>query len=100
MSFDDRSHQILTRYHVSRWRSFGRLRVHQGSSFVDHLVATMVGVEYGGSPMKEGMAQERVLLIVSVATQVAVSRRFLSRFKLQFRDRQKARSVRGGGRGG
>ena len=44
---------------------------------------------------RKGVLKERLLQIVSVATQVAISRR-VSRFKLQIRDRQDAKSQGGG----
>ena len=44
---------------------------------------------------RKGVVKERLLQIISVITQVAISRR-VARFKLQLRDRQEIRS-RGGG---
>ena len=44
---------------------------------------------------RKGVLKERLLQIVSVTTQVTTSRR-VSRFKLQLRDRQDARSQGGG----
>ena len=43
----------------------------------------------------KGVLKERLLQIVSMTTQVAISQR-VSRFKLQFGDRQDARSQGGG----
>ena len=45
---------------------------------------------------RKGVLTERLLQIVSVTTQVAISRR-VSRFKLLLRDRQDARRSQGGG---
>ena len=45
--------------------------------------------------VRKGVVKERLLQIVSVTTQVAISRR-VSRFKLQLGDRQGARRSRGG----
>ena len=44
---------------------------------------------------RKGVVKERLLQIISVATQVASSRR-VARFKLQLRDRQEIRSGGGG----
>ena len=44
---------------------------------------------------RKGVLKERLLQIVSVTTQVAISRR-VSRFMLQLRDRQDARSQEAG----
>ena len=43
---------------------------------------------------RKGLVKERLLQLVSVTTQVAISRR-VSRFKLQLRDRHEARRSRG-----
>ena len=75
--------------------SFGLLGV-EGSYFIDQLAASVVGARDGGSMARKGVLKERLLQIVSVTTQVAISRR-VSRFKLQLRDRQDAtRSEEGG----
>ena len=50
----------------------------------------------GGSMTRKGVLKERLLQIVSVATQVAISRR-VSRFKVQLRDRQEEKMIQGGG---
>ena len=57
---------------------------------------SVVGVRHGGSMARKGVMKEHLLHIISVTTQVAISRR-ASRFKLQLRDRQEARRSRGGG---
>ena len=44
---------------------------------------------------RKGVVKERLLQIVTVTTQVAISRR-VSRSKLQLRDRQEGRRNRGG----
>ena len=74
--------------------SFGRLWA-EASNFIDQLVASVVGSRDGGSMGRKGVVKERLLQIVSVTTQVAISRR-VSRFKLQLGDRQGARRSRGG----
>ena len=75
--------------------SFGRLGV-EGSYFIDQLAATVMGRRGGGLMARKGVLKERLLQIVSVTTQVAISRR-VSRFELQLRDRQDARRSEGGG---
>ena len=69
--------------------SFGRLGV-EGSKFIDQLATSVVGGREGGSMGRKGVVKGRLLQIVSVTTQVAISRG-VSRFKLQFRDRQERR---------
>ena len=46
--------------------------------------------------VRKGMLKERLLQIVTVTTQVVISRK-VSSFKLQLRDRQDARRSQGGG---
>ena len=65
--------------------SCGRLAV-GCSYFVDQLAANVVGGQGGGSMAKKGVVKERLLLIVSVTTEVAISWR-VSHFQLQLRDR-------------
>ena len=50
----------------------------------------------GRSMARKGVVKERLLQIISVTTQVAISRR-VARFKLQLMDRQEIRRSRGGG---
>ena len=76
VSFDERSHKLAT----LAVESFGRLGV-EDSSFIDQLAASVVGGRDGGSMAREGVAKERLLQIISVTTQVAISRR-VARFKL------------------
>ena len=45
---------------------------------------------------RKGVVKERLLQIISLTTQVAISRR-VARLKLQLRDRQEIRRSRGGG---
>ena len=90
VSFDERSHKLTT-FTVE---SFGRLGV-EGSYFIDQQAASVVGGRDGGSMARKGVLKERLLQIVSVKSQVAISRR-VSRLKLQLRDRQDARRSQGG----
>ena len=63
--------------------SFGRLGV-EGSNFIDQLAASVVGGRDGGSIARKGVVKERLLQILSVTTQVAISWR-VARFTLQLR---------------
>ena len=89
------SHPPARSHNGDRALSFGRLGV-EGSNFIDQLAASVVGVRDGGSVVRKGVVKERLLQIISVTTQVAISRR-VARFKLQLRDRQIIRRSRGGG---
>ena len=91
MSFDERSLKFAT----LAVESFERLGV-EGSNFIDQLAASVIWGKDGGSMTRNGVVKEHLLQIISVTTQVAISRR-VSRFKLQLRDRQEARRRRGGG---
>ena len=55
-----------------------------------------MGARVRGSMATKGVVKEHLYQIVSVTTQVAISRR-VSRFKLQLRDSQNARRSSGGG---
>ena len=90
VSFNERSHK-LTPFAVE---SFGRLGV-AGSYLIDLLATSAVRGRDGGSMARKGVLKERLLQIVSVKSQVAISRR-VSRLKLQLRDRQDARRSQGG----
>ena len=91
MSFDERRHKLAT----LAVENFGRLGV-EGSNFIDQLAASVAGGRDGGSMARKGVVEERLLQIISVTTQVAISRR-VARLKLQLRDRQEIRRSRGGG---
>ena len=82
VSFEEGSHKLAT----LAVESFGRLGV-EGSKFIDQLAACVVGAWDGGSIGRKGVVEERLLQIVPVTTEVAISRR-VSRFKLQLRGRQ------------
>ena len=75
--------------------SFGRFG-EEGSKFIDQVAASAVGGRDDRSMGRKGLVKERLLQIVSVTTQVAISRR-VSRFRLQLRGRQESRRSRGGG---
>ena len=79
MSLDERSHKFAT----LAVESFGRVGV-EGSNFIDHLAASVVGGRDGGSIARKGVVKERLLQILSVTTQVAISWR-VARFTLQLR---------------
>ena len=88
--FDERTHKLVT----LAVESLGRLGV-EGSRFIDQLTARVVGGRDGGSIGRKGGVKERLLLIVSVITQVTISRR-VSKFRLHLRGRQESRRRRGG----
>ncbi|CAB1096152.1 unnamed protein product [Ectocarpus sp. CCAP 1310/34] len=61
----------------------------EGYEFIDELATHAVGGRDGGTMALKGVFKERLLQIVSVATQVAISRR-VQRYKLALRGRQDA----------
>ena len=87
-SFDERSHKLVT-LAVDSFGHLGR----EGSEFIDHLATSVVGGREAGTMAKKGICNERLLQIVSVTSQVAISRR-VHRNKLALRDRQAARGRR------
>ena len=91
VSVDERGHKLAT----LAVESFGRLGLKR-SNFIDRLAASVMWGRDGGPMTKKGVVKEHLLQLISVTTQVAISRR-LSRFKLQLRIRQEARRSRGGG---
>ena len=72
--------------------SFGRLGK-EGSKLIDQLAASIIGGTDGGSLSIKGVCKEHLFQVISVTTQVAISRR-LHRYKLALRDRQAARGRR------
>ena len=88
VSFDERSHKLVT----LAVQSFGRLG-REGSKLIDQLATNVVGGRDGGAMAKKDICKERPLQIVSVTSQVAISRR-VHRYKLTLRDRQAARGRR------
>ena len=75
--------------------SFGRLWA-EASNFIDQLVASVVGSRDGGSMGRKGVVKERLLQIVSVTTQVAISRRVCASSS----SLETARKQEGAGQGG
>ncbi|CAB1098120.1 unnamed protein product [Ectocarpus sp. CCAP 1310/34] len=65
----------------------------EGYEFIDELATHAVGGRDGGTIALKGVFKERLLQIVSVATQVAISRR-VQRYKLALRGRQDAENRR------
>ncbi|CAB1096631.1 unnamed protein product [Ectocarpus sp. CCAP 1310/34] len=65
----------------------------EGYEFIDELATHAVGGRDGGTMALKGVFKERLLQIVSVATQVAISRR-VQRYKLALRGRQDAENRR------
>ena len=87
-SFDERNHKLIT----LAVESFGRLGK-EGSELIDQLAASVVGGTDGGSLSRKGVWKEYLFQIISVTTQVAISRR-VHRYKLALRDRQATRGSR------
>ena len=85
MSFDERSYKLAT----LAVESFGRLGK-EGSDLIDQVAASIVGGTDGSSLARKGVCKERLFQIISVTTQVAISRR-VHRYKLALRGRQAAR---------
>ena len=82
MSFDERSHKLVT----LAVESFGRLG-REGSELIDQLATSVVGGRDGGAIAKKGICKERLLRIVSVNSLVAISHR-VHRYKLALRYHQ------------
>ena len=85
MSFDKRSYKVAT----LAVESFGRLG-EECSGLIDQVAASMVGGTDGSSLARKSVCKERLLQIISVTTQVAISRR-VHRYKIALRDPQAAR---------
>ena len=66
--------------------SFGRLG-EEGYDFINELATHVAKKREGGNMAQKGVIKERLLQVVSVATQVAISRR-VQRYKLSLRGRQ------------
>ena len=88
LSFDERSYKLAP----LAVGSFGRLRK-EGNDLIDQVAASMVGGTDGLSLARKGVCEERLIQIISVTTQVAISCRE-QRYKLALRDRQAARGRR------
>ena len=69
VSFNERSHKLAT----IAVESFGLLG-REGSDFIDQLGANVVGGRDGGAMTKKGICKERLLQIISVTSQVPISR--------------------------
>ena len=73
---------------------FGRLGK-CGYEFVDELSTHVVGGRDGGSMGRKGVFKERMMQIISVTAQVAISRR-VARYRLALRERQLRTAEAGG----
>ena len=80
--------QLQTR-HPLVVESFGRLGK-EGSDLIDQVVASIIGETDASSLARKGVCKERLFQIISVTTQVAISRR-VHRHRQSLRDRQAAR---------
>ena len=76
----------------SRWKAFGRLG-NEGSDLIDQIPASIVGETDGSSLARKGVCKEHLFQIISVTTQVTISRR-VHRYQLALRDRQATRGRR------
>ena len=72
--------------------SFGRLGK-ESNDVIDQVAASIVGGLDGAPLARKGVCKERLLLIIPLSTQVAISRR-VYRYKLTLRGRQAARGRR------
>ena len=88
VSFDERRHKLAT----LAVESFGRLGK-EGSDLIDQMAASIVEGTDGSSLARKGVCKERLFQIISVTTQVAISRR-VHRYQLALRDRQGTRGRR------
>lgn len=70
LSFDERSDKLAT----LAVESFGRLE-RTGSDLADQMTDTRVGGTDGSSLARKGVCEECLFKVISVATQVAISRR-------------------------
>ena len=70
VSFDERSHKLATIV-VESFGRFGR----EGSEFIDQLATSMIGGRDGGAVGKECICKECLIQLISVTSQVAISRR-------------------------
>ena len=85
VSFDERIYKLAT----LAVESFGRLGK-EDSDLIDQVAASIVGGTDASSLARKGVCKKRLFQIISVTTQVAISRR-VHRYRLALRDRQAAR---------
>ena len=86
VSLDERSYKLATLV-----ESFGRLGK-EGSDLIDQMAASIVGGTDGSSLSRKGVCKQRIFQIISVITQVAISRR-IRRYHLALGDRQATRGT-------
>ena len=86
VSFDERNYKLR---HPRK--SFGRLGK-EGSDLIDQMAAHVVGGTDGSSLVRKGVCKERLFQIISLTTQVAISRR-IRRYHLALGDRQATRGT-------
>ena len=89
MSFDERSYKLAT-FAVESFERLGKA----GSDLIDQIAASLVGGADGSSLARKCVCTERRFLVISVVTQVAISRRVQRYNMTTLRDRQ---TTRGGG---
>ena len=88
VSFDERSYKLAT-LAVEIFRRLGK----EGSDPIDQIASIIVGGTDGSSLARKGVCKERLVQIISVTTQVAISRR-VHRYQLALWDRQVTRGRR------
>ena len=88
VSFDERSYKLV----ALAVENFGRLGK-EGSDLIDQVAANIVGGTDASSRARKGVCKERLSQIISVTTQVVISRR-VHRYRLALRDHQAARGRR------
>ena len=69
ISFDERSYKLAT-LTVESFGRFGK----EGRDLIDQVAASIVGGTDGSSLARKGVCKERLVQIISVTTQVAISR--------------------------
>ena len=84
VSFDERSYKLAT-LAVESSERLGK----EGSDLIDQVAASIVGGTDASSLARKGVWKERLFQIISVTTQVAISRR-VHRYRLSLRDSQAA----------
>eukprot|EP00904_Undaria_pinnatifida_P006009 jgi/Undpi1/2538/HiC_scaffold_13.g05917.m1 len=85
VSFDLRSNKLAT-LAVESFERLGK----EGGDLIDQVAASIVRGTDASSQARKGVCKERLFQIISVTTQVAISRR-VHRYRLALRDRQAAR---------
>ena len=89
VSFDERSYKLAT-LAVEIFRRLGK----EGSDPIDQIASIIVGGTDGSSLARKGVCKKPLFQIISLTTQVAISRRVHHRHQLAPRGRQACRGRR------